>query len=89
MKIKGKYYDNNFVALLSTLLYNLRIISSFALMCNLLPTIEKATTAYGLDDETCFWGICWIVVTFCLLKYHKKMTVIYDKITDIVYSKIK
>lgn len=89
MKIKGKYYDNNLVALLSTVLYNTRWISLFALACNILPTLEKATSSYGLDDETCFWGCCWVVVTIGLFFYHKKLTTIYDGITDFVYSKVK
>lgn len=89
MEIKGKSYDNKLVSLLSTVLYNARWISLFALACNILPTLEKATSSYGLDDETCFWGCCWCVMTVCLFFYHKKLTAIYDVITDFVYSKTK
>lgn len=36
MEIKGKSYDNKLVSLLSTVLYNARWISLFALACNIL-----------------------------------------------------
>lgn len=88
MKIKGKYYKNNFVSLISMFLYNARWTSLVLLVCNALPVLETATSV-GLSNETCFWGWCWILVTIGLIYFHRKLTPFYDGITDFINSRIK
>lgn len=82
MKFKGKFYENNAISYLSVLLYNLRWVGVFLIAINALPVLERATSSYGLDDETVFWGWLLVIGTVCLFIFKKRWENLCDKITD-------
>lgn len=81
MKLKGKFYENNAISFLSTILYNLKWICLSLIVINLFPVLERGTSS-GLDDETCFWGVVLVAVTAFLFICKGQWQNVCDKITD-------
>lgn len=80
---KGKFYENNAVSYISTLLYNLKWIGVLVIGLNALPVLERATSSYGrLDGETAFWGLVIVGITLCLFIFEKRWQSLCDKFTD-------
>ena len=81
MKFKGKFYENNALSYISTLLYNLKWIGVLLIVFNALTVLERATSS-GLDDETVFWGWLLVITTLCLFIFKKRWQNLCDKFTD-------
>lgn len=84
----SKYYDNNAIALLSALLYQLKWIALLIMVANSLSVLDKATSSYGLEDETAFWYTFGLVVTVALFVFKTKWQKIADRITDFLNERI-
>lgn len=88
MKFKGKFYENNTLCYISACLYNLKWIGIVLIGCNALPVLERATGAYGLDDETVFWGCSLVIATLCLFIFRRRWEGLCDKFTDYLATRM-
>lgn len=86
MRFKGKFYENNFISYISTVLYNLKFIGVLLILFNVLPVLERATS-FGLDDETVFWGWLLVITTLCLFIFNKRWQSLCDKFTDFLANR--
>lgn len=66
----AKFYDNNKLTLISVCLYNLKWLSVFVILINILPVLERGTST-GLDHETAFWGTVIVIGTLSLFVLNK------------------
>lgn len=82
MNLKGKLYENKVLCYISSLLYNLKWIGVLLIAYNALSVLDRATSSYGLDDETVFWGWLLVISTLCLFVFNSHWQKLCDKFTD-------
>lgn len=86
--LKGKYYDNNMLSLLSAVLYNLKWGGVLICCFTCLNALEMATDSNGVSgsEEEYVYGTCLVVIVTILLFVYK---IKWERICDLVIDKIE